>query len=206
MLSNISPATLLARLIVLIIAFPIHELAHAWSADQLGDDTPRRNGRLSLNPIDHLDPLGSLMLLVSGFGWAKPVRMRPNLMRGDPRTGMALSALAGPASNLLVAMLCAVPFRLGALQMGSQGLLHPASLLREIAGISVALALFNLLPLYPLDGEKVLAGVLPEDLSAQLLELRPFSPYILMALVVTGVVHVLIGLAWQPVIRLLFYV
>ena len=124
---------MLARLIVLLIGFPIHEWAHAWSADQLGDDTPRWQGRLSLNPLVHLDILGSLLLLLTGFGWAQPVPVNPNRMRIAPRSGMALSAFAGPASNLLVAMFCAIPFRLGWLHLGDvsggASLLEPALLI-----------------------------------------------------------------------------
>jgi Zn-dependent protease len=209
---GLSPATVLARLVVLLIGFPIHEWAHAWSADQLGDDTPRWRGRLSLNPMAHLDLLGSLMLLLTGFGWAKPVPTNPYRMQTEPRTGMALSAFAGPASNLVVAMVCAIPFRLDVLALGDigAGLLRPATLVWEIANVSLNLALFNLLPFYPLDGEKVLAGVLPRSWGDQLLELRPYSPYILMALLFflprlgLDLVGDLIGMIKRPLTLLLF--
>jgi Zn-dependent protease len=206
---GLSPATILARLVVLLFGFPVHEWAHAWSADQLGDDTPRWQGRLSLNPMAHLDILGSIMLLLTGFGWAKPVPVSPHRMRTSPRAGMALTALAGPASNLLVAMLCAVPFRLGWLNtadiFAGTGLLWPELLLWRIAEVSLGLALFNLLPLFPLDGEKVLAGIVPRDWGDRLLSFRPYSPYVLMGLIALGVAGRLIQIVWWPLLQLLFW-
>lgn len=181
---GLTPATLLTRLIVLLIGMPIHEWAHAWSAYELGDDTASLQGRLSLNPFVHLDLFGSIMILLTGFGWAKPVPVDPYRMRTNPRTGMALSAFAGPASNLLVAMLCAIPFRLGWIGLKDlyvgDTLLSPALLLLGIADISVSLAIFNLLPFFPLDGEKVLVGALPLQMGNMLLQIRPFSPFLLM--------------------------
>lgn len=110
---DLDPSSLFARLIILFIVFPVHELAHALTADYFGDDTPRVNGRLTLNPLAHLDPIGSLLLLVAWFGWAKPVPVNPyTLQRKSPAALMWVS-LAGPASNLLMAILAAIPFRLG---------------------------------------------------------------------------------------------
>lgn len=199
---------ILARFLVLLIGMPIHEWAHAWSAYELGDDTASLQGRLTLNPLAHLDLFGSILILLTGFGWARPVPVNPYRMRTSPRTGMALSALAGPASNFMVAMLCAVPFRLGLLQINdiwaSSSPLHPAPILWTIAQISLGLALFNLFPVYPLDGEKVLAGLLPREWSDRLLALQPFGPYILMGLMVLGVPGFLIGLVWEPLLILLF--
>jgi Zn-dependent protease len=212
---GLSPATLLARLIVLLVGFPIHEWAHAWSADRLGDSTPRWEGRLSLNPMAHLDILGSLSLLLTGFGWARPVPVNPYRMRVAPRAGMALSAFAGPASNLLVAMVCAIPFRLGWVSLSdlytATGPLTPAVLLWSVAQVSIGLALFNLLPFFPLDGEKVLVGVLPSYWGDRLLALRPYSPYILMGLLFVlpylglDIIGFLIGLVWRPLQLLLFW-
>jgi Zn-dependent protease len=205
---------LLTRGIVLLIGLPIHEWAHAWSASELGDDTARLEGRLSLNPFAHLDLYGTLMILLTGFGWARPVNVNPYRMRTDPRTGMALSALAGPAANLLVAMVCAIPFRLGLLHladlyMGTGGL-SPARVLFGIASISVDLAVFNMIPLYPLDGEKVLAGLLPTHLGDRLMSLRQFGPYLLMAALFIfpymglNVIGRLVGLVGDPLMRLFF--
>ena len=182
---GLSPITLLIRLIVLIFGLPIHEWAHAWSAYQLGDDTAALQGRLSLNPLAHLDLFGSIMLLLTGFGWARPVPVSLYRMKTSLRKGLALTAFAGPAANLLMAMLCAIPFRLGLVSLSDihfTGSLNPAFLLWGIADISIGLAIFNMLPFYPLDGEKVLPGLLPPRKADQLLALRPYSPYILMGL------------------------
>ncbi len=185
-MSNLNVPELIARLIVLMIAFTIHELAHAVTADYLGDSTPRRMGRISLNPLVHLDPLGSILLLVSGFGWAKPVMVNPLNMRGNPRTAMALVAIAGPLSNILMAVLGAIPLRLGvAAQLGSSNAILPdlGFLLFEFVWINVILAFFNLIPLAPLDGAKVLAGVLPAEMAYQLRPLEQYGPLILLALI-----------------------
>lgn len=203
---QLAPATLLARLIVLVVAMPVHEWAHAWSAYQLGDDTASLRGRLSLNPLAHLDPLGSLLILLTGFGWAQPVPVNPYRMRVASRPGMALSALAGPASNFLVAMVCAIPFRVGWLnywEIGSSAF-SLASVLGMVARVSLGLAVFNMVPLYPLDGEKVLVGLLPHNAGNRLLALRPYSPYILMALIAVGGIGLVLGLLLRPLELLLF--
>jgi len=206
---GLSPAVLLARLLVLLIGFPIHEWAHARSAWELGDDTPRLAGRLSLNPMAHLDITGSIMLLLTGFGWARPVPVNPYRMRTAPRTGMALSALAGPVSNLLVAAACAIPFRLGLVGLSdlytATSPLTVAVLIWNIAQINIGLALFNMIPFFPLDGEKILVGVLPPHWGDQLLALRPYGPYILLGLlfILPWIGLDVIGLILTPFARLL---
>ena len=210
---GLSPVTFLARLIVLLVGMPLHEWAHAWSAHELGDDTPRWEGRLSLNPMAHLDILGAILILLTGFGWAKPVPVNPYRMRTSPRAGMALSAFAGPASNLVLAMLCALPFRLGLFSVAdiASGRLNAATLLWLIADVSLNLAIFNLLPFFPLDGEKVLVGVLPPRWGDALLSFRPYSPYVLLGLLFLlpylglDLVGLLIGLVKIPLQVLLFW-
>ena len=101
---NISPATMISRIITLLIAFTIHEFSHAWVADYFGDDTPRAHGRLTLNPAVHLDLMGTLMLLFAGFGWAKPVPVNPFVLRRRSPAAMMLVSVAGPLSNLLLAI------------------------------------------------------------------------------------------------------
>ena len=194
---------LIARIVALLIAFTIHELAHALTADYLGDSTPRRMGRVSLNPLVHLDPLGSILLLVSGFGWAKPVLVNPLNMRGSPHTAMALVAIAGPLSNIAMAALGALPLRLGmTVQFASSNSLlpEPGYLLFEFVWINVILAFFNMIPLAPLDGSKVLAGLLPAQLAYQLRPLEQYGPLILLALIflpsflpIPNVIFLLIG-------------
>ncbi len=177
--------SLLPRVVILLIAFPIHEAAHAWVAYRLGDDTARRQGRLTLNPLAHLDPLGSLLILVSFIGWAKPVPVSPWRLRYGPRVGGALVSAAGPASNLLMAALAAVPWRLGLLQ----GLpISVRTFAWYFVAINLALFLFNLIPLAPLDGSSVLNGLVGAEMARALEPLRTYGPYILLGLFMLGYV------------------
>ncbi|MCP4426835.1 MAG: site-2 protease family protein [Chloroflexi bacterium] len=201
--------TLIARAIVLLVAFTIHELAHAITADRLGDPTPRRMGRITLNPLAHLDPFGTIMLLISGFGWAKPVMVNPLNLRGNPRSSMAFVAAAGPLSNVIMAVLFALPFRLGLLEpaFSSGGALPSLSFLfMQFVFINLILAFFNLIPVPPLDGFKILQGVLPPEMAYQL---RPLEQYGFLILI--GIIFLLprlgldvLGLlVWQPTLRIL---
>jgi Zn-dependent protease len=180
---------LLTRLVTLAIAFSVHEFAHAWSADQLGDDTPRLAGRLTLNPLAHLDVIGSLMLVVSGFGWAKPVPINPYTLQRKHPAGLMLVAAAGPLSNLLLAILGAIPFQMGLVRFGfSSGTFLPSasSLLTEFIFINLILLFFNLIPIFPLDGEKVASYFLPPSGREFLHQLRPYGPMILLGLLFFG--------------------
>lgn len=201
---GLSVSTILVRLIILFLAIPIHEWAHAWSAYQLGDDTASMRGRMTLNPLAHLDPIGSLLLLFSGFGWGKPVPVNPYRMRTNPRAGMAISAAAGPFSNFVLAMLLAIPFRLGWVGWYTGGFSIGDLLLIAIQ-INLGLMLFNLIPIYPLDGEKILMGLLPPRWGDNLLRLRPFGTLILAVLlfILPRIGVDLIGMVIAPVYGLL---
>ena len=151
---------IVAFLFSLLIAIDVHEFAHAWMANELGDPTARYQGRLSLNPLVHLDPMGTMMMLFSvlsgfGIGWGKPVPVDPRYLRKGPRVGMGMVAAAGPVSNLILAAMVAVPIRLG-LTM-SWSLLN---VLLILISVNISIALFNLLPLPPLDGASILRGIL----------------------------------------------
>jgi Zn-dependent protease len=185
MLNNLDPPIIIARIVTLIVAFTVHEFAHAWAANQLGDDTPRLNGRLTLNPLAHLDPIGSLLLLLSGFGWAKPVPVNPYTLRRRTPAGMMLVAAAGPLSNLLLALTAAIPFQLGLFSpFVVRGAFLPSLpyLLTQFIFINLILLFFNMIPVFPLDGEKVAEYFLPPRGQDTLLQLRPYGPIILMAL------------------------
>lgn len=175
--------SLLAKLVILLVGFPIHEAAHAYVAYRLGDDTAARQGRLTLNPLAHLDPVGSLLLLASFIGWAKPVPVNPWRLRFGPRVGHALVSAAGPASNLLMAALVAVPWRLGLLTGMSAGVLQ---FFWMFVAVNVALFLFNLIPLAPLDGNSVLRGVVGERAARALQPLQVYGPMILLGLFLIG--------------------
>jgi Zn-dependent protease len=186
---GLSFSTLLTRVVTLVIALTVHEFAHAWAANELGDDTPRYNGRLTLNPLAHLDLFGSLMLVLAGFGWAKPVPVDPYALRRRTPAGMMLVSAAGPISNLLLAILAALPIRMGLIgaSITSGGLLPSWNqFLTEFIFINLLLLLFNIIPLFPLDGEKVLEYFMPPSGKDFLRRLRPISPFILMALIFIG--------------------
>ena len=171
-----------------LIALMIHEVAHGFMAWKLGDPTAKNFGRLSLNPIHHLDPIGTLMLLLMGFGWAKPVPVNTSNFK-KPRRDMALTALAGPLSNFLLALI-------GALLWGLVVKLTPADSIGEMnvwyvlelglwyfMSINVGLGLFNLIPIPPLDGSNILACLLPPNLAAKYLNLRKYTRFIYYGLI-----------------------
>ncbi len=210
---NLGLPGLIAAAITLVIAFTVHEFAHAWTADQLGDDTPRFNGRLTLNPLAHLDPLGSLMLLIAGFGWAKPVPVNPVILERRTPSGMMLVSAAGPFSNLMMAIVTSIPFKAGLLEptfySTSRVLPSLSFLLTQFIWINLVLLFFNLIPLFPLDGEKVLAHFLPPGGQDILNRLRPNGPMILMLLFFLGsfgginIFGILIGAPVNFVLQLL---
>ena len=199
-------STIIARVLVLIIAFTVHELAHALTADYLGDPTPRRMGRITLNPLKHLDPSGTILRIVAGFGWAKPVMVNPMNMRGNPRTSMAIVAAAGPLSNLVMAVMAAVFFRVGLVSFTQPtGAFSASFLLSEFIWINLVLAFFNLIPIPPLDGSKILFAILPAELVYRLRPLEQFGFLILMAVVffVPAVLNVLVSLPAAATLQLL---
>lgn len=209
---GLSIPTLISRVITLVVAFTVHELAHAWSADQLGDLTPRRAGRLTLNPLAHLDPLGSLLLIVAGFGWARPVPIDPSALERRTPAGTMLVSAAGPFSNLVLALIASLPFQMGLVDPFIQpsGLLPSAgSFLQEFIFINLILLFFNLIPIAPLDGDKVLEYFLPPRGRLTLYRIRPYGPIVLLMLVVVtpmfglDLLGVLIGWPSQQVFRML---
>jgi len=182
------PLAFIIIAIPLLYAVIFHELAHGWVAYRMGDPTAKSLGRLTINPLKHLDPMGTLMLFLFGFGWAKPVPVNPNLLR-DRRKGMILVSAAGVITNMLLAFCALFLYRL--LSPLPSGI--AAQLLYYFARINIILAAFNLIPLPPLDGSKILMGFLPPGAQKSLLGLERYGLLIIIALLYLGVL--------EPVIR-----
>ena len=213
--------TMGALLLALVIAITFHEFCHALSARELGDLTATRQGRLSLNPLAHLDPLGSMMILLAGFGWGKPVpvnvyNLRPPL---GARRGMSIVAAAGPISNVLLAVVASLPIRFGLVELSTVGFFAfdgrtddpVAYLLQSIIILNLALAAFNLLPIAPLDGFKVVLGLLPGRAAAEFSRLEPIGPIILLGLILLdyalpgpGILSAVIEPVFETLARLVF--
>ncbi len=161
-LNNQNALMLLVRVFVLLVCFPVHECAHAWTADKLGDSTGRRKGRITLNPFKHLDYMGTISILLIGIGYAKPVPVNIHNFRHKKRD-FALTALAGPLSNLLMAMVFLVLLRfVPNMHLNADNAQLARQLLTYAAYINVSLAVFNLIPIPPLDGSRVVTAFLPE--------------------------------------------
>lgn len=181
-------------LLAIVVSISVHEFAHALAARELGDRTAERQGRLTLNPLVHFDPLGALMMVYMaiggrGLGWGRPVPVNPYNLRGNPRVSMGLTAAAGPFSNLVLAALFAVPIRLGAAGMGQ----FLFQVLWTLVLTNVGLAIFNLIPLPPLDGFSVVQGILGTVRSQRAYEwgrrldqFAPYGPIALLALLSLG--------------------
>ncbi len=195
------PLTYISRIIILVLAISVHEFAHALTADWLGDPTPRSQGRLTLDPRRHLDPFGSIMFLIAGFGWGKPVYTDPRYFRTDARTGMAVVAAAGPLSNLLLAYLASIPLRLGLVSTGALAYFAMAFI-----QLNLLLMLFNLLPIAPLDGYRVAVGLLPDEWALNVMRFERQGPLLLMLLIVASSMFRfnLLGMIISPPFRLLF--
>ncbi len=178
-------SSIIYRIPALLFAITIHEYAHAQCADSLGDPTPRYMGRLSFNPLAHLDPIGALLLIVAGFGWAKPVMVNPSNFR-DRRYGSVKVSLAGPGANLFLCFLAAfISALMSRLELLSQGVLQ---FLLWIQLYNVWFAFFNLLPIPPLDGSRLLSELLPPREAYKFdYFIGRYGFYILLALVFTGI-------------------
>ena len=202
-MSAIDLPYLLIAFVVLIFSLTVHEAAHAWSASHFGDDTARRLGRVSLNPTVHIDPVGTLLLPLMAIignlpviGWAKPTPIDPRKLQ-HPRRDVILVTAAGPVSNLLIAVVAAMALRVMPLPGPASDALDVSSPLIALAGqlvdINLLLAVFNMLPVPPLDGGRVLAGLLPRSLAVRYNQLGRYGFLVIYALMLTGALSALIG-------------
>ncbi|MBD5093177.1 MAG: site-2 protease family protein [Subdoligranulum sp.] len=180
-------AAYVARAIALLIAIPFHESAHAWASYKLGDPTAKNAGRLSMNPLHHFDPLGALCMIVAGFGWAKPVPVSAVSRFRHPRRDMALSAAAGPASNLVLAFFCMILYKL-VYYLTPETFLwdFTAAVLFQLVWTNITLAVFNLLPVPPLDGSRIVTVFLPQKAYFGLMRYERYIMLVLFAVLMLG--------------------
>ena len=191
------PLGFLQRLILqipaLLVAVTVHEVSHGLVADRLGDPTARQLGRLTLNPLPHIDPLGALAFVLAGFGWAKPVPVNARNLR-RPMRDMALVAAAGPASNFIIAFVALIAVRLVSRIGAGPFIVEPlAGMLVYVYLFNLALGIFNLIPLPPLDGGHFLPYFFPRGSWTLLRQLERYGPFILILLVMTGATRYIIG-------------
>lgn len=204
---QMSPTEIVALLVALVVGITIHEFAHAAAATWLGDSLPGRQGRLSLSPAAHLDVMGSLMFLVGGFGWGKPVQYNPYALRASARTGPAIVAAAGPLSNIILAVVIALvvralPFGLEFVDLPRQVIGTLFYLLIFFIYYNLILSFFNLIPVFPLDGFTILQGLLPPALADALEVTRQYGFFILLILLFLGG-GIVGAILYQPVFLLM---
>lgn len=204
--NGIDVFSLVLPLIVIVASLTFHEAAHAWTADKLGDSTARYLGRVSLNPLVHIDPIGTVLLPLVAYlthapliGWAKPVPVNMRALRNGRRDFMIIAA-AGPASNLLLALIASLVMRTLTGPAGAGTLVH---VVYQVFQLNLLLAVFNMIPVPPLDGGNVLAGLLPPGLANAFDRLRPYGIFILYGLLLTGALPYIIGPPYSFLARLL---
>ncbi|MBS5481399.1 MAG: site-2 protease family protein [Acutalibacteraceae bacterium] len=183
--------TILVYAVLLLVVFPVHEMAHGFAAYLLGDKTAKYQGRLTMNPLAHMDPFGSLMMLLVGVGYAKPVPVNPYNFK-NRKAGMALTALAGPLSNLLMAILSVGLYRVLIIFVsdGWTLTLLRMGLVELFASINISLAMFNLLPIPPLDGFRIISYVLPDKWVFMVNRYQQVITLVVLVVVFTGILDV----------------
>jgi Zn-dependent protease len=215
---NYTVPLLIGRILGLLLGFTIHEWAHAWSAYKLGDDTARWQGRLRLDPRAHIDPIGLFLALIAGFGWARPVPVNPSRFYPRERQGLMLTAFAGPLTNLLIAFFFALLMRSFILMdwvavdgfrvsVENSFMRFVYEILFTIIFFNLGLFLFNLIPLSPLDGWKIMMGLLPSNTAYKLSLYERESTFALMMLFMLGVISPAFNIVWvilSPPLRFLF--
>lgn len=186
--SQVGPV-LIGITLALVAGITFHEFGHALVAYRLGDPTPKRMGRVTLNPSAHIDPMGAIIFFLAGFGWGRPVQFQPYLLRMNPRVGSALVALAGPTANFILAIIFGTLFRvLDGITIASPtpGLVFGLNTLLRFIQFNIILGFYNLIPIPPLDGFSILVGLLPADLAYRLEAVRQYGFLLLMLLVFAG--------------------
>lgn len=182
---------LMARVFIVFCIMPIHEYAHALIASKLGDDTARLSGRLTLNPFAHVDPIGAIMILLVGFGYAKPVPVNPRNFK-NPKKGMALTALAGPVSNLILALIFLIPaYGIEVFVYDNNPMMQAIVVfLSSAASLNVGLAVFNLIPVPPLDGSRIFNVIIPSKYYFKIMQYERYIVLAIFALLFFGVLDI----------------
>ena len=197
----------LIKALVLFTAVPVHECAHAWVAEKMGDDTGRKQGRITLNPFAHLTLWGSLMMILVGFGWGKPVMVDSRNFK-NPKKGMVLTSLAGPASNFIMAFLSMIVYKVLAFlsyAKDSSTLDMLATVFVYITLINISLAVFNFLPIPPLDGSKIFNAILPEKWYFTIMKYENFIFIALIILVYSGLLDAPLSFLQNTVIDVMLF-
>lgn len=197
----------LIKALVLFTAVPVHECAHAWVAEKMGDDTGRKQGRITLNPFAHLTLWGSLMMILVGFGWGKPVMVDSRNFK-NPKKGMVLTSLAGPASNFIMAFLSMIVYKVLAFlsyAKDSSTLDMMATVFVYITLINISLAVFNFLPIPPLDGSKIFNAILPEKWYFTIMKYENFIFIALIILVYSGLLDAPLSFLQNKVIDVMLF-
>jgi len=194
------PVAFIMLAVLLLYSVIFHEVAHGWVAYKMGDETAKWMGRLTLNPIKHVDPIGSLMLLVIGFGWAKPVPINlENIPAAQRRKGLILVSAAGVTANIIIAFCALLVWRL--MSPAPDSMIY--QVLYLLARINILLAAFNLIPIPPLDGSKILMGFTPESFNRVLYQIEPFGFFVVLGLLLTGVLTPVINMFQSAIISII---
>lgn len=208
---NLDPMILVARIVVILLILPLHEYAHAFAARKFGDYTAESSGRLTLNPFKHIDPIGAFLLLLTGFGWAKPVPVNPIAMR-NPRKGIIWTSLAGPFSNLIAAFLSMTVLRVIyciPIAASNTALLNTltmvCTLLSAFSSVNMGLAVFNLIPVPPLDGSRVLMQFLPTNAVVWIQRNQMIISIVFLVLIASSALSTPLSFITMQINRLFFW-